>query len=68
MSAEAGYLIGREADARVEAVFLRSMAEGDFEIVDLTRDDYGRTAELVVQYGDLPLGTTDAPSSPSRSA
>src|SRR5215207_1277195 len=55
-----GYLIGREAGARVEAVFLRSMAEGDFEIVDLTRDDYGRMADLVVQYGDLPLGTTDA--------
>jgi uncharacterized protein len=60
VSAEAGYLIGREAGARVEAVFLRSMAEGDFEIVDLTRDDYGRMADLVVQYGDLPLGTTDA--------
>jgi len=60
VSAEAGYLIGREAGPRVEAVFLRSMAEGDFEIVDLTRDDYGRMAELVVQYGDLPLGTTDA--------
>ena len=46
VSAEAGYLIGREAGPRVEAVFLRSMAEGDFEIVDLTRDDYRRMADL----------------------
>jgi len=36
------------------------MAEGDFQIVDLTAADYRRMAALVVQYGDLPLGTTDA--------
>jgi predicted nucleic acid-binding protein len=58
--AEVGYLLGREAGARVEAVFLRSMAEGDFETVDVTAHDYRRMADLVVQYGDLPLGTTDA--------
>ena len=58
--AEVGYLLGRETGARVEAVFLRSMAEGDFETVDVTAYDYRRMADLVVQYGDLPLGTTDA--------
>ncbi|MFG1928071.1 type II toxin-antitoxin system VapC family toxin [Cryptosporangium sp. NPDC048952] len=58
--AEVGYLLARESGPRTEAIFLRSMAEGDFEIVDLTSTDYRRMAELVVQYGDLPLGTTDA--------
>jgi predicted nucleic acid-binding protein len=28
--------------------------------MDLTAADYARMAELVVTYGDLPLGTTDA--------
>ena len=36
------------------------MAEGDFQFVDLTSADYRRMAALVIQYGDLPLGTTDA--------
>lgn len=58
--AEVGYLIAREAGARVEAAFLQSLADGDFEPVDLTRADYARMAELVEQYANLPLGTTDA--------
>ncbi len=35
--AEVGYLLAREAGARVESLFLRSLAEGDFTTVDLTR-------------------------------
>ncbi len=58
--AEVGYLIAREAGARVEAAFLQSLADGDFEPVDLTRADYTRMAELVEQYANLPLGTADA--------
>lgn len=58
--AEVGYMLNREGGARAEAIFLRSMADGDFSLVDLTRKDLGRMADLVVQYGDLPLGTTDA--------
>ena len=58
--AEVGYLLAREAGARVESLFLRSLAEGDFAAVDLTAADYARMAELVDTYGDLPLGTTDA--------
>jgi uncharacterized protein len=57
---EVGYLLAREAGARVESLFLRSLAEGDFAAVDLTAADYARMAELVDTYGDLPLGTTDA--------
>ncbi|WP_205751813.1 type II toxin-antitoxin system VapC family toxin [Cryptosporangium phraense] len=42
--AEVGHLLARESGPQVEAVFLRSMAEGDFQIVDLTPTDYGRMA------------------------
>ena len=45
--------------SRVEADFLLSMADGTSEPLDLTRSDYRRTAELVIQYADLRLGTTD---------
>jgi uncharacterized protein len=60
VTAEVGYLLAREAGARVESLFLRSLAEGDFAAVDLTAADYTRMAELVDTYSDLPLGTTDA--------
>lgn len=43
-----------------EVAFLESVANGSFELVDLTRSDAGRIAELVARYDDLPLGTTDA--------
>lgn len=58
--AEVGYLLGREAGAPVEAGFLQSLADGDFHPVDLLGKDYERMAELVAQYSDLGLGTTDA--------
>jgi uncharacterized protein len=58
--AEVGYLLAREAGARVESLFLRSLAGGDFTSADLTSTDYARTADLVNTYGSLPPGTTDA--------
>jgi len=57
--AEVGYLLARQAGPLVEALFLRSLGEGDLQPVDLRPDDYVRMAKLV-QYADLPLGTTDA--------
>lgn len=60
VTAEVGYLLAREAGAAVEAMFLRSVADGDFEPVDLVASDYDRMADLVAEYADLPLGTTDA--------
>ena len=60
VAAEAGYLIASEAGARVESMFLQSLASGDFQPVDLAVADYARMAELVLKYHDLPLGTTDA--------
>lgn len=58
--AEVGYLLAREAGARVEALFLRALADGDFQLIDLHAEDCRRAAELVEAYADLPLGTTDA--------
>jgi len=39
---------------------LQSIADGDFEPVALEAEDFARMAQLVAQYDDLPLGTTDA--------
>lgn len=47
-------------DSSREALFLQAVAQGDFQAIDLTATDYERMAELVEQYADLPLGTTDA--------
>ncbi|GAB3479311.1 type II toxin-antitoxin system VapC family toxin [Amycolatopsis cihanbeyliensis] len=58
--AEVGYLLGRYAGAKTEAGFLRSLADGDFVTRELTSADYARAAELVEQYADMPLGTSDA--------
>ena len=58
--AEVGYLLGRKADARTEANFLRAVAAEDFKPVEMTSSDYLRAAELVEVYADLPLGTSDA--------
>lgn len=58
--AEVGYLLGTRGNPRIEASFLTSLADGTFRVESLTDQDYRRAAELVEQYGDLPLGTTDA--------
>jgi uncharacterized protein len=47
--------------ARVESLFLQSLADGDFTPVDLTTSaDFARMADLVNTYESIPLGTTDA--------
>jgi len=58
--AEVGYLLNRKSGPRLEALFLRELAEGDFQPVELTVADFARMADLVTQYSDLPLGTTDS--------
>lgn len=57
---EIGYLLGTRCGARAEAAFLRDTVRGPIEVVSLTANDRARAAELVEQYGDLPLGTADA--------
>lgn len=60
MIAEVGYLLAREATADVESSFWRSLADGSLKPVELTTADYSRMADLVDQYADLRLRTTDA--------
>lgn len=60
VTAEVSYLLESYSGPAEEARFLHGVAEGDFELVDLTDEDYSRMSELVEQYADLPLGTTDA--------
>jgi predicted nucleic acid-binding protein len=56
--AEATYLVGRRLGAKAEAAFLRGL--GETEVEPPRSDDWDRIAELVDEYGDLPLGGTDA--------
>lgn len=58
--AEVSYLLARDAGSTVEAEFLRSFSTGFLTVVDLTASDLERSADLVEQYSDLPLGATDA--------
>lgn len=56
--AEATCFVGSRLGAKAEAAFLRGIAELDVEAP--TADDFVRIAELVDEYGDFPLGGTDA--------
>jgi predicted nucleic acid-binding protein len=56
--AEATYLIGTRLGADVESRFLASLTRMHVEAP--TPDDWPRIADLVKQYGDFPLGGTDA--------
>lgn len=56
--AEATYLVGRRLGAKAEAAFLRGLCQ--IEVEPPRGDDWTRIAELVDEYGDLPLGGTDA--------
>ncbi|WP_344944263.1 type II toxin-antitoxin system VapC family toxin [Sphaerisporangium flaviroseum] len=57
---EACYMLAREAGPRVEIGFVRSLAAGDFTIVDVGLRDLTRIAQLMERYNDLPLGLVDA--------
>lgn len=56
--AEVSYLAGTRLGANVEAAFVASLAELDVEAP--LPEDWTRIAELIRQYADFPLGTTDA--------
>lgn len=58
--AEVGYFLELRLDAGAEASFLASVARGQLILEHPTQQDLVRMAELVLKYGDLPLGTVDA--------
>ncbi len=57
---EIGYMLQCRAGSKAEADFLRDVADGLYELVQITAADATRAADLVEQYSDLPLGTADA--------
>ena len=58
--AETAYMLERDAGPPIEAQFLRLFGAGYLELATLEHDDLVRAADLVEQYADFPLGTTDA--------
>jgi predicted nucleic acid-binding protein len=56
--AEVTYFIGTRLGPGAEAAFLRGLADMDVEAPGPS--DWRRISELVEQYGDFPLGGTDA--------
>lgn len=57
---EVCYLLEKKAGSKVEADFLRSLADSTFIKVGADHDQLVRMAELVERYADLPLGAADA--------
>jgi predicted nucleic acid-binding protein len=57
---EIGYMMFRRGGPKVEAGFLRDVADGAFDVVSLDTNDLRRVAELADKYTNLPLGTADA--------
>jgi len=57
---ETSWHVEKNLGAKSEAAFLTSVAKGELELVDLTVEDVGRTAQLVETYDDLRLGLVDA--------
>ena len=56
--AEATYFVGKRLGAAAESRFVRGIGELDVE--GPSGEDFGRMAELIDHYADLPLGGTDA--------
>jgi predicted nucleic acid-binding protein len=56
--AETSYLAGTRLGADVEARFVGALAALDVEAP--APEDWRRISELMSEYGDFPLGTTDA--------
>ena len=46
--------------SETEALFLDSLANGEFELEAVDASDLARMAELVRRYADFPLGAADA--------
>ncbi|WP_330232911.1 PIN domain-containing protein [Nocardia sp. NBC_00508] len=54
------YFLETRVGPSAEAKFLESIANEEIELVELTRADLLRMAELVRKYADFPLGAVDA--------
>lgn len=57
---ELAYLILRELDVKTLSKFLRSVANGDFELVHTNRSDLERAAQILEKYNDNNIDLVDA--------
>lgn len=60
VAVETSFLIERNLGPAAEARFLDRLAAGEITVEQLAEHDFGRMAELVTTYSDLPLGAVDA--------
>lgn len=58
--AETAYLLERDLGVVAESALYDSIVDGALLVETLTGDDWRRIRQLVAQYGDFPLGGTDA--------
>ena len=58
--AEVAYFLARRLPTEAEVSFLGDIAAGTYSPEPVAPSDWLRIAELVWEYQDLPLGTTDA--------
>ncbi len=57
---EVAYLLGDRIGPHAEIAFARSIADGEVVVESVRESEWERIAELMEQYGDLPLGIVDA--------
>jgi predicted nucleic acid-binding protein len=57
---EVCYFLETRVGPMGEVAFLKSVASGQLQLVELRQDDLTRIVELVETYADFPLGAVDA--------
>jgi predicted nucleic acid-binding protein len=57
---EVSYLLADRIGSKAELAFSQSIAAGELVVEPVLDSEWGRVAELVEQYVDLPLGIVDA--------
>ena len=58
--AEVAYLLATRIGPHAEIAFAHSIAAGELTVEPVLDSEWGRIADLVDQYSDLPLGMADA--------
>jgi predicted nucleic acid-binding protein len=57
---EVAYFLGDRIGHAAEQAFARSLRDGELVVEPVEPSDWGRIAELLDHYADLPLGIVDA--------
>jgi uncharacterized protein len=57
---EVDHLLGHRLGVKARHVFYQGLLDGDYEVVEVPQDQYGRVVELDRRFMDLELGFVDA--------